>query len=230
MKHTFISYLGGSAGDMFTASANGILLDENSFGHLQTNQHAVQDIPYSIKQHERDIISGSVALEQLIQPLPWPYISTHLYSELPDNKINVVVSDTTTFDQIVYRQMQLQALQLANHSGTFYTIIDLLITKGQYSKAAVVWFDFAQKHAREKMQQRLRDTNSKLDFSKLFSQDFVESVQSQGWNMHLDILHKNHSNWLARQPEFSKELAILSMEKKLINNQTVRLDVLPNPQ
>lgn len=230
MKHTFISYLGGSAGDMFTAGANGILLDENSFGHLPTNQHAVQDIPYSIKQHERDIISGSVVLEQLIQPLPWPYISTHLYSELPDNKINVVVSDPTTFDQIVYRQMQLQVLQLANYSGTFYTIIDLLITKGQYSKAAVVWFDFAKKHAQEKMQQRLQDINSKLDFSNLFKPNFVESIRLQGWTVQLDILQKNHNAWLARQPVFSKDLAILSMEQKLINNQLIKFNALPNSQ
>jgi hypothetical protein len=224
MNHTFISYLGGSAGDMFTASVNGILLDEKSYGGEPSNQHVVQNIPYSIKKYEHDITTGKNTLANIVQDLDWTYISTHLFDELPTNKISITVRNSDILNKIVCRQMQLQQLRIVKDSGTFYTIIMLLCHKHQYHKAATVWFDFAKKYAHEQMQHRISATGTKLDFSELFNDTFISAVKLQGWTVHLPILEKNHKRWLQKQPAFSKDLSIYSIEQKLKHNKCVILD------
>lgn len=224
MNHTFISYLGGSAGDMFAASANGVLLDNNSYGSANHNQHCVRNIPFSIKNYEYDIATGKNTLANVVQALAWNYISTHLFDELPSNKINITVADTNVLDKIVCRQMQLQQLRIVRDSGTFYNIIMSLSHQQKYHKAATVWFEFAKKYAHSKMQYRISTAGPKLDFSDLFNDTFISAVESQGWTTHLHILEKNHRDWLQKQPEFNKDLAIDSIEQKLKYNKCIIID------
>ena len=204
---------------MFAASANGILLDRSSYGQTDHNRYCVSDIPFSIKNYEHSIASGKSTLAQVVDNIDWEYISTHLFKELPISRVNITVADSSVFDQVICRQMQLQQLRITKDSGTFYTIIKALHDKHQYTKAATVWFEFAKKHAQEKMQQRLAASGPKLDFSDLFKDTFVSTVRQQGWSVQLDVLETNHRVWLAKQPDFSKELSIYSIEQKLKSNQ-----------
>lgn len=214
---TFVSYIGGSAGDMFTASINGIYLDTEKYGQNNYNTHAVLDIPFSIKEFERDIISNKKTLESVVSPLPWKYISTHLYNELPARKINIVISNAVVLEQVICRQMQIQRLHLIRNSGTIYNILISLINKEQYPQAATLWFDFSRKYALDKMSARLAAADTKLDFSSLFLPTFIDSLRGQGWDVNLDILYKNHTTWLAKQPTFSQEITINAIEQKLRN-------------
>ena len=195
--HVFVTYHGGCGGDLFTASCNGIDLDHSDPSHI-----SVRYTPYSIKHHEHAIKSGASTLADICQPLPWTYISTHLISHLPDTLVNVVVDDQEVFHRVISRQMSIQHLKLTIGSGNFSDSILHACRAGKFDRAAKIWFEFAQRLSAAEMQQRREHgRGKKLNFDRLFHEDFVESLQSQGWQHNCQVLRKNHNAWLVNLGE-----------------------------
>ena len=203
----FVSYLGGSAGDMFAASCNGIDLADDSFKSI-----AVKDIPYSIKHKEYDIEKGLTTLDQAVAEISHKYISTHIFDNLP-NRINITVKDPLILHRVVCRQMSIQRLRLELNTGFFSNNIRNLCLKEKYHNAGMLWFTFAEKLAQDRMTTRLQHKG--LDFSKLFDDDFTNDLTNQGWFHNIELLKKNHSVWLLKQKQLTKEMAITAIENKL---------------
>ncbi len=201
-NRTFVSYHGGSGGDMFTASCNGIFLNTGQ-DYGAGNNIAVVNHPYSIKKYDDQIRSGDVTLEQVCAPLSYAYLSTHLFDELPNNRISIVVRDPDVFDSVINRQLWLQRLRIAVDSGTFFKLIQNLCIGQQFDKAAHVWFDFAYKRSKQDMLHRINSAGQQLNFDRLFNSDFVDSLISQGWTHQIDCLRHNHQYWLPKQTAFT---------------------------
>ena len=212
---TFVSYLGGSAGDMFTASCNGISLQDKGF--YNNSVISVSYKPYALKPLESEITSGKIGLDAALFSMPvFDFISTHLFRELEGrNVVSIVVKDEEVFDRIVNRQMYLQKLHI-DPNGDVGKIVEQLCRDGKYQNAAKFFFLFSKKLAQTKMKVRLQTTKfPTLDFSNLFTGDFVPSLKSQGWDTNLDVLASNHNYWLPGQPELSEGDSVESIAKKM---------------
>lgn len=207
----FVSYLGGSAGDMFVSSLNGNIL--NFKGVIASNKN-------SLKPYENLIEANPAELEQVLQKLAPGYVSTHLFSLLVEkgaDVINVVITDPVIQEKIILRQMHLQRLEInVAPNETFFKIIKQRCTNQQFKSAAEVWLWFAQQRWQDAMSQRLLDPRTRqLNFNKLFDPTFVDSLKEQGWQHNINILQTNHALWLEKNQNFSKEKTIESMSLKL---------------
>jgi hypothetical protein len=207
-KKTLVTYTGGSGGDLFVSSINGISIES-------CINVGITYIPFSIKHLEKDIEANKLDIKSAIDNINFEFISTHLIHNLPFSTISIVVKSTEILNTIVCRQMQLQKISLTKDSGTFYNLIKNLIKNKNWSGAANLWFNMAERLTVQQMQQRMQMPGPKLDFSMLFSTNFVDSLITQGWNVHTDTLSKNHKTWLAKQPEFSKKISLEYLENKI---------------
>jgi hypothetical protein len=156
MQKTLITYLGGSGGDLLTASLNNIQLSflENT---LPTNRFS-----YSIKQHEDKIITKKLDLNSLLSLYKQQFISTHLYNEL-DNltnpKISLLCTDEKIIEKIILRQMQIQRLSIKiNPQQKFFSIIFSLCKKQLFKQAAKIWFEMSREVWKGNMKNRLKKT------------------------------------------------------------------------
>jgi len=214
---TFVSYLGGSAGDMFTASCNGIdLTDTDGFRHRKiiTASNKV----YTIKHQDNCIRSGEISLDKAIADVPFEFVSTHLFNELCDNKVlNIIVHDKQVLDRIIQRQMWLQRLTLKKDDGNIATYVYNLCLAKQFINASKFWFAFSKKIAIDRMADKIQSQRyQKLDFSKLFTNDFVGSLNDQHFTTNTGILELNHNAWIQRQPLLSDNDVIDSICEKFI--------------
>lgn len=211
----FITYLGGSGGDMFVTSANGCSLTLERGFQTQTN---------SIKQHEHLIEQTPEKLLELANDLRPGYVSTHMFSQLIEldvDLISIVIQMPEIQDQIILRQMYLQKLRLdVKPDQTFFKIIKKLCFDHEYDQAAKVWLHMARQLWRNSMQIRLANTKIKsLNFDKLFDNDFVDSLVQQGWNVNIDVLENNHQEWLLNNPWLTETdtLRLLSQKIKTLD-------------
>jgi hypothetical protein len=228
-SHIFVTYIGGAGGDMFTASCNNLVLDNKKFAQGLYNHCTIGDKPFSIKDHDRDVANGIKTLDSVIENIPYTYISTHLFNELPTFKISIIIRDPNVLHQIVCRQLRVQTLRLFVNSGYFFDIVKSLCCQKKYNKAARLWFNHAKKYAEDSMNLRISGGGRQLDFSNLFESNFIDSLKKQDWNVCLDVLECNHNFWLKKQPIFNIDDTIQCLEQKIKllnwdNDTIIKLD------
>jgi hypothetical protein len=207
----FVSYLGGSAGDLFTVSANGSIIDPTKIS-VQNNS--------SIKMYEKDIEQDILCLDRILPSITTEYVSTHLFLPLVNAGhfvINIVIDDSAVQNTIILRQMQLQKLRIqVQPNEVFFKIIKSYCLDGKFKKAAEVWLFKAKSIWLEQMQQRLESTQSSvLNFNQLFSSTFANSIEKQGWDRNAELLYQNHQYWLEKNQNFSISTTLNCMEQKL---------------
>jgi len=210
----FVSYNGGTAGDLFTTSCNGVQID-------LTDATFVKNKNATLKPYESRITNGEIDLDLVVNDIKEKFISTHLFEFLLDvgydNFINVVVKDQLIQETLVQRQMSLQNLNIKiDPDSTWFRLIQTWCLSGKFDQAAQYWFEQSKKIWYRSMEARIKNQHGKqLSFDKLLSTQWTDSLQSQGWEHNIDILRKNHKIWLEKNMYFSKEVAISSMQDKL---------------
>lgn len=208
----FVSYLGGSAGDLFCVSINEQPLMFSDKKTICNNNN--------LKPYEKLLETNVISINEIIKNFSPGYVSTHLFDPLLEQKadmLNIVVEDPEIQKKIIFRQMQIQRLRIdVVPSETFFKIIKLLCCKNRYDSAAEVWFEHAQTLWTNNMNHRLKtNTVPRLNFDLLFDKKFANSLQTQGWEHNINILRHNHINWLKFNLDFSKKKTISAMAKKL---------------
>jgi hypothetical protein len=210
---TIISYNGGSAGDMFTLSCNGKPL----LG--LTRLRVVQ--PATLKDYEGLIQKGLPAnLDEELLKIPYQFVNTHLLDEIVGKEFevyNIVIDDPEVQLYTIYRQMQLQKLRIiVNHEHIWFNTVKNYCLNDNYIAAAEYWFENAKRLWLDRMDYRIKfDKCKQLNFNKLFTNDFVDDLVSQGWTHNLSILVPNHNKWLRENSKFSYQKTIDMMSLKL---------------
>ena len=210
---TIISYNGGSGGDMFTLSCNGRALTG------LTNLRVVQ--PATLKDYEALIQKGLPAnLDEELTKSNYQYVCTHLLDEIVDKGFevcNVIITDTDIQLYTIYRQMQLQKLRIiVNNDHVWFSAVKNYCLNKDYTSAAEYWFENAKKLWLDRMKYRINFTNCKqINFNKLYTNEFVKDLKSQGWTHNLTMLYPNHSKWLRENGKFSYQKTIEMMRLKL---------------
>ncbi len=208
-----ISYNGGSGGDMFTLSCNGRALTG------LTNLRVVQ--PATLKDYEALLQKGLPAsLDEELTKINYQYTSTHLLDEVVDKGFdvyNIVITDPDVQLYTIYRQMQLQKLRIIVHSEhDWFNIVKNNCLNKNYNAAAEYWFGRAKKLWLDRMEYRIKFINCKqINFNKLYTNEFVKDLKSQGWTHNLTMLYPNHSKWLRENGKFSYQKTIEMMSLKL---------------
>jgi hypothetical protein len=209
---TLISFQGGSAGDLFTASLNGITLDFH-------NQKTAKNPSLTIKN---DPVRSAADIQRLIENRKFDYISTHdfdllLGSNLP--WINVVVADPETQNYCILRQMYLQILHIqVDQSSNWYLVVKNLCERNKHRSAAAYWLEQARRLWSSKMQQRIQhqhQATKTVCFDRLFAKDFTHSISQQG--IDCETLSHNHAAWLEKNSthNWNQNATIESMTNKL---------------
>lgn len=200
---------------MFAASANGIAID---FG----DSNAVSRPAYSLKCLEPQIVSGAIDLRTAVNDRPFDFVTTHLYRELISlgmPTITILISDQRAMELTVLRQMQIQTLKItARHGDTAYRLIKNAADREDWSKAAKIWFVMAGRkwyHDHKfRFDNPLPGTKT-LDFRRLYHDDFVDTLRTQGFVTNLAVLEQNHRAWLSRNLDHNLESTLSSMAEKI---------------
>lgn len=213
-RPTLITYLGGSAGDVFAAGANGF---EVSF----YDREYVRRPPYSIK-HLAQGTSQQINLQTVIDITPFDYLTTHVYDPLANlhcPTISLIISDPRAVELTVFRQMKIQTLTIrVDPNETAYRLIKNAVDRDRWDQAAQAWFAMAWKKWHKDQQYRIHNplpNGSILHFDRLYHDDFVDSIRSQGFVTNLDLLEHNHKAWLVRNLDHDLQTTLQSMIKKL---------------
>lgn len=210
---TIISYNGGSAGDMFTLSCNSKPL-------LGLSQSRVVQ-PSTLKDYEALVQKGLPAnLDEELNKIPYKFVNTHLLDEVIDKGFdvyNVVITDPEIQLYTIYRQMQIQKLRIiVNHDHIWFNEVKNLCLNENYNGAATYWFDRAKQIWLDRMEYRIKfDKCKQLNFNKLYTNEFIDDIQSQGWETSLHMLAPNHRKWLSENGKFSYQKTIETMSLKL---------------
>jgi hypothetical protein len=209
----FISYNGGSGGDFFTNSCNGIELSRESSKVYVNNAQ-------TIKLYEDQIRKNSHELPTIISSMnQGRYISTHMIEPLIGSYevINIIMTDNSAIEMAIQRQMTLQRLKIeVNPKEYWFRIVRDWCLSKKYNKAAKFWYEKANQRWKIIMKKRISYKKiQSLNFNSLFYDTFIENLIKQGWNHNIDILKKNHKCWLNKKQKFTKTDAIESMSKKL---------------
>lgn len=217
MQPTLVTYLGGSSGDMFTASLNNIRLDFSKKNLVGNVKHS-----YSIKQHENKIIMEKLDLSNLLMSYKHKFISTHLYHELdtlPNHKILLLCKSEDVGEKIILRQMQLQHLSIeVNHEQKFFLLVLSLCKKQKFEKAAKIWFEMSKKLWQENMRNRLKKNlknSTPIYIDKIFTSQFYDSLVEQKKLFNLGTLKENHYQWIKKNNQFNYNKTISAMSSKL---------------
>jgi len=117
----------------------------------------------------------------------------------------------------IYRQMQIQKLRIiVNHEHIWFNTVKNYCLENNYNAAAEYWFENAKKIWLDRMEYRIKfDKAKKLNFNKLFTNEFVSDIQHQGWEHSLNLLMPNHKKWLTENNKFSYQRTIDVMSMKL---------------
>lgn len=210
---TIVTYVGGTAGDLFTYSMNGT--------HLCALSGLRVDNPATLKTYELKLKKGEdVNLSDELDNLNYLFVSTHLFDDfVHSNNINllsVVVTDPDVQLKCIYRQMQLQRLRIiVNDTHEWFNIVKNHCLKGNQYDAATYWFDNAKKLWLDAMNRRINCQIKTLNFNNLFDSTFTENLSKQKWSTNLDILETNHKFWLLKNNEFNYNTTIETMANKL---------------
>lgn len=210
---SIISYNGGSAGDLFTLSMNGEELKSLTLSRV------IQ--PATLKVYEGLVQKGLPAnLEEELNKITYAYVNTHLLDEVIDKGFdvyNIVISDPEVQLYTIYRQMQIQRLRIiVNTEHIWFNTVKNYCLNNEHTKAAEYWFENARKIWLDRMNYRLEYNKVKtLDFSKLYTTEFVDDLARQQWSHNLSMLADNHTKWLVENSQFSFERTIDVMATKL---------------
>lgn len=211
-KKTLICYNGGSAGDFYAASLNGIDITDGNSNRVNGRQ-----LGFSIKHlqpQDRD------QWHRVLSSVEWPFVTTHhdltVFVDIPVNWMEIIFTDFTVMELCVLRQMTLQHLSIqVDAQSDWYRVVKSLCDKSKFETAAKFWLHRSRNLWLEQMQRRLAVAGSiKVNFDHLFDDDFVTTV----WNgARPDILAANHRHWLSRnQPRrWNSVDTISSMAAKL---------------
>jgi hypothetical protein len=207
----FVSYNGGSAGDLFVCSCNGIYIDQ------QPNIFVINHS--SLKPYENDIKQNNISIDLAIAKTNQTYVSTHLNQILIDQNykvISIVIENPSVQEKIIQRQMFIQTLSImVNPDHHWFRCVRNWCLTDKYQIAAQYWFEQARIHWLDDMTFRLQQKIQKLNFDKLFTSEWANSLLDQGWTHNFDTLQKNHNVWLEKNYNFSKDMAINSIAQKL---------------
>lgn len=189
-----ISYLGGSGGDFFCNSCNGIYI--KNINLAVKNKITLKKIEN--KKNKFKILST-------LNKTNYQFINTHLFQEILNNNIPVIsliFRKNNVMEKIILRQMQIQHLTIKiNKEEYILNLIRKLCFNKEYNKAAKLYFEFSKNLWLEKHQSRVLHKNKifkTLYFDELFSNNFCESLKNQQWNVNLEILKINHIHWLKK--------------------------------
>ena len=212
-SNTIISYNGGSAGDLFTLSCNGNPL--MSLKNSRVTQSA------TLKNYEALIQKGLPAsLDEELKVISHPFVNTHLLDEVIDKGFevyNIIIDDPNVQIYTVCRQMNLQKLRInINHEHIWFNTVKNFCLQKDYISAAKYWFENAKKLWLDRMEYRINfDKAKKLNFNKLFTDEFVDDLINQGWSHNISLIESNHKKWLKENQNFSYEKTIDAMAYKL---------------
>jgi len=209
---TLVSYQGGSAGDLFTASLNQLC--------LKFQQNRTVQIPnYSIKNSQVRSVSD---IHGLVRNLTCQYVSTHEFDLLLGSDlawINVIVEDPEIQDICVLRQMYLQILRIkVDQSSDWYRIVKSLCLRNKPESAARYWLEQARRLWINDMQKRIAHRHmatTTVNFDQLFHSQFSQDIKQQGFEC--VVLDENHAAWLEKNPRhfWNEESTVKSMAQKL---------------
>lgn len=210
-KKVLVSFLGGTAGDMFTVSMNGKKIYEQP-ETFDFNRSTIKSLKFnSILELNRSVNKNSTK-----------FISTHdIRSAIKSDfhNINIIVSDKNVQELCILRQMYHQALKIKVESdSSWFNVVSTYCKNKKFLKAANFWFGSARKLWLDEMAYRTTITKNLLDFSAIFNPEkFIDSLKEQGLNYNLDILMYNYQKWLLKNNEynFNKKNTIESMAYKL---------------
>jgi len=212
-SNTIISYNGGSAGDLFVLSCNGKPLTGLK------NSRVLQTA--TLKNYEALLQKGiSANLKEELLNVSQPFVNTHLLDEVVDNGFdvyNIIIDDPEVQLYTIYRQMQIQKLRIIiNHEHIWFNTVKNFCLEKDYVSAAKYWFENAKNLWLDRMEYRIKfDKCKKLNFNKLFTDDFVDDLVSQGWTHNISLIASNHREWLKENKKFSYQNTIDTMAYKL---------------
>jgi len=207
---TLVSYQGGSAGDLFTASLNSLELNFKHNPTVKIPQHSIKDA--SVRSVEEICV--------LLKGQQCGFVSTHEFDLLLGSNlkwINVIVTDPGTQELCVLRQMHFQNLQISvDESSDWYRIVKSLCLRNKWESAAKYWLEQSRRLWINNMNKRNQyAADNTACFDQLFDQNFVWSIKQQGFDC--GTLEANHSAWLKKnfQSRWNSESTIQSISQKL---------------
>ena len=212
---TFVTYPGGSGGDLLTATFNGITCTPDDLYHTEHGISYFRVPPFTIKKSDKFIRAGLVTLADVVSAMPYSYLSTHLISEIKSQAvIKLVVSDSKSMDAVIYRQQMLQVHDF-RHGETLVELLKNLCDKQKYQQAAELFLHFALKHGHQVNQARSEfqfDQALTLDLSDIMSPGFIpENFPAQ----FRDLFVINHKFWLQYQKHVSESELIARLQKSI---------------
>jgi hypothetical protein len=209
-----VSYQGGCAGDLITASLNKIVLNFDQTVMVKSKDFTIKHIPSATWQQAVDLCAG----------MPYKFISTHqfdIFCRSDCDCINLIVTDSATQQLCVLRQMFLQRLRISvDPASTWYTVVKSLCNRKKYQAAAGYWFEQARQLWIDNMQRRIacRDQVScTVDISDLFEENFAMMFQQQAPEFDSEVLRWNHKSWLNRNmaQQWTLDYTLQAMSSKL---------------
>lgn len=209
---TYVSYQGGSGGDMLCASLNHIDITLSQPGYVIN--HA-----FTIKQHEP--FADATDLQQRAEAVPYDYVSTHEFGLLDTAKvpmINVTIQDPDIAKVMILRQMSLQHLRiLADDASHWFQITRGLCQAGRYRSAAQYWLALARQLWHDQMALRLEHTAGQFCADRIFDPGFARISARSLPALDTDLFRENHRRWLAKnhRDRWTEHQTLHSMEHKL---------------
>lgn len=207
---TLVSYQGGSAGDLLTASLNNIQL---AFDQL----NFVRQPDFTLKGKLFKTVDDLTAA---ISEKPYTYLSTHEFNFLLNTNIDWVSIEITNpeiQELCILRQMKIQRLFIeVNPLSHWFRTTKTLCDSGEYIEAADYWFSQARNLWLTEATHRLNtQVPKRINFNSLFSDNFYDSIVAQGYSV--PALKENHSRWLQKNSAstWSKESTLQTMALKL---------------
>jgi len=214
---TVITYQGGSAGDMFAAGLNGFEIEFLDSAYVKRP-------PWSLKYREKQIIGGQADLATILNEPNFDYLTTHLFEPLVYLRVSVisiVLRDPRSIELTILRQMKLQNLTIeVNPKETAYRLIKKAVDRQHWERAAQCWFVMSRNRWHQDHQHRIHNPlqgSFILNFDRLYHDDFVDSLRSQGFMINLDLIAHNHRSWLQKNLDHDYNSTISSMVQKLQN-------------
>jgi len=203
MTHTpdkiFVTYPGGSGGDLLTATCNGITVTADQLHHTAHGISYFQVPPFTLKKSDDFIRAGTVTLADVADAMPYQYVSTHLIQELTVcDVIRVVITDPEVMQQLIYRQQMLQ-VHVFRHHDPLTEVLKKLCAQHKYQQAAETFLYFASKHAHQINQLRSQwvfERATTMDFSDIMCPGFVPAQLSAQF---VPLWCANHEFWLGHQ-------------------------------
>lgn len=200
LDKTFITYPGGSGGDLLGATCNGIELNYDSFYHTEHGIGYLRVPPYTIKKSDRFVQRGLIELTDVADAVPYQYLTTHLIDELVDYPVyNVVIDNPDSVLDIVYRRLILQIHYIDNDGNALVKLLTKLCSEKKYQQAADVFLHFYTRETQE-LNQKRQTTPYKhavhLDFSDVFQPGFVPANLAE---QHRELFRYNHNVWMQVQ-------------------------------